>query len=750
MLLAVGMATATHGQPSSPQDDGLALRAPAPELPDALTIVLLGDSYTAGNGARDADGNRSYYGPSKCMRSADTWGEQYARSLADQGVAVTLLNRACSAATTENMLNERYLKRTEVVHHPEAETPLAPLPDAHYTEWAAGIEACQPVPNSEEFIRMNVLRDAVTLDQVRVSVTCEHWIPAQVDALNPDVDLVFFTVGGNDAKFPDVMRECLVMHAVSGCEQALAEGERFEREEFAGQLARVFDEIHARTEGNAKVVYLGYPRVELHEDAVLTSIDDGQVRRLEIGTRLGFLMEAGEAAQHAAVDAANARYGDGFVTFLDDLDDLFRGHEPDARPTVMNPDRWIAEAFETTVIDEWYHFLPAGHEAIARHVAQFGTFGAGRDAAHAGARDVAVVTDGTEASLGALAGAPSTAFAGASLSLVTVDGSQSAPQVVATGVDGTWLREWARAQLLAQATSKAAPGPLAPRWNASSQVLFVGDASRGLPDLASIWGLDPQGRLSEPAVSVVDLGPAPVVTSDDVAYRWAPHRPADALAAADAALAEAPHAWAGGQYVGHDGLSITLDARGSFSGALGGELHYTWDVDGADTAGLATDSPMLTLPAERVAEGWITVTAADVQGRTAVSHAYVGKGDGLTNDGSAACANAKTATVIESVTGTPAGARSCQPHGSTWGWGWEADVTDGATPASLTSGSEPKVLELSFELQLVPIERETRSLTVAIRRGLSGSAANSRGRVRPRELVERERGLSLLWESVVV
>ncbi|NTV38966.1 MAG: hypothetical protein HGA51_03275, partial [Demequinaceae bacterium] len=77
--------------------------------PQPLTVLLMGDSYTAGNGAR-ADGDPAYYGPEHCMRSTNTWGEQYARMLESDGYAVTLMNRACSASTSDAVLHSRSMK----------------------------------------------------------------------------------------------------------------------------------------------------------------------------------------------------------------------------------------------------------------------------------------------------------------------------------------------------------------------------------------------------------------------------------------------------------------------------------------------------------------------------------------------------------------------------------------------------------------------------------------------------------------
>ena len=81
----------------------LALAGLAPAMPAsaattrlALDVTLIGDSYSAGNGA----GN--YEGPLKCYRSPDNWGEQYADTLRDR-FTVKVVNRACSGATIDDV-----------------------------------------------------------------------------------------------------------------------------------------------------------------------------------------------------------------------------------------------------------------------------------------------------------------------------------------------------------------------------------------------------------------------------------------------------------------------------------------------------------------------------------------------------------------------------------------------------------------------------------------------------------------------
>jgi len=77
-----------------------------------LHIVSLGDSYSAGNGARNISGKKDFYGPtggpsSNCYRSHSNWEEIYRTSLIAKGYnALPLENFACSGSVTYHYANE--------------------------------------------------------------------------------------------------------------------------------------------------------------------------------------------------------------------------------------------------------------------------------------------------------------------------------------------------------------------------------------------------------------------------------------------------------------------------------------------------------------------------------------------------------------------------------------------------------------------------------------------------------------------
>lgn len=69
-----------------------------------VTLSLIGDSYTAGNGAG------LYYGPKESYRSMRNWGHVYADKLNKQGVHTTVHNLAHSGVTTDMVLKDQISK----------------------------------------------------------------------------------------------------------------------------------------------------------------------------------------------------------------------------------------------------------------------------------------------------------------------------------------------------------------------------------------------------------------------------------------------------------------------------------------------------------------------------------------------------------------------------------------------------------------------------------------------------------------
>ncbi len=76
---------------------------------EPLDIVLLGDSYSAGNGATNDAGQPDTYGPEDCYRSRVNWAEKYAAAVRAKGITVNLANHACSGGKAPDIIEPRVL-----------------------------------------------------------------------------------------------------------------------------------------------------------------------------------------------------------------------------------------------------------------------------------------------------------------------------------------------------------------------------------------------------------------------------------------------------------------------------------------------------------------------------------------------------------------------------------------------------------------------------------------------------------------
>lgn len=104
----------------------------AQEALPPLKVVHLGDSYSAGNGARTEAGERNYHGVSGCYRSPTNWGSQFVESLKDT-FSVTYVNRACSGGVIANITIDRFMK-DGVPLNDDGSCPAVEFPDEEFYE----------------------------------------------------------------------------------------------------------------------------------------------------------------------------------------------------------------------------------------------------------------------------------------------------------------------------------------------------------------------------------------------------------------------------------------------------------------------------------------------------------------------------------------------------------------------------------------------------------------------------------------
>ncbi len=687
--------------------------APATSVP--LTVVLMGDSYTAGNGARDEAGNEVYFGPERCRRSTAAWGAQYADALGRAGYDVTLLNRACSASTTDAVLHDRDMRDSRLLLYPEPEPLDAPLDDQPYLDWARTQDRCLPAPATEEYMVAAVHRDPVGDGTADVMVTCERWLHAQVDALNPDVDLVLLTVGGNDLGFPDLVRECLVLGNAGTCARQIDSASKRIDTDLSDRVTAVLREINRRTEGHAEVAYVAYPELEVNDSLTLTGLVGGAPLQIDVGARFAQMSAAALVAQRDAVERANAAAGRNEVTLVDGTAALFDGHEPDARPAVRNANRWMLEAFDSAHMDEWYHLNPSGHRALAEYVATFGAFGA--SSSGPSARDVAVMIDasgGGQAGLAEVRDAvgSSAAWAGARVSVieqrVAADGvslerrllvSGQRPDAAVTELahrpDAPWL--------------PAADVTLAARWNASSQVVWLGSSDGAGATAVPVW----TGAADNRSVRVQRLD-----------------APVGGLAAALADAAALPHAWSGGPYVvPGDALELTTVGSSDEPGTTA-----AWDIDGDGVFETRVHAGRALVSWPRGSAGWVTLQVTAADGSVALTDAWVASGAASLVD-TMPCLAGDGDAAAKSSDGRPGCGR--QPSG-TWTVG-DDEVSPPAGEGTALWGDggerhEPGSPVLAA-LSAVPMAGDERVLSSESGRTVAGSRRNATAREAMRSLM---------------
>ncbi|MGY2875611.1 lysophospholipase L1-like esterase [Marmoricola sp. URHA0025 HA25] len=652
LLLGAGFASAPVGA----ADPGTTARP--------LKIVLLGDSYSAGNGARDANGDRDYYGPKDCYRSHSNWAEQYVDHLQAEGYAVTFLNRACSGGVTDNVLHDRKMDDSGGA----ITLPLGgDVPTE--SEALAMVEDADPCnthdyPDEEYWQYSNAF-----VSGAQIFYRCTRFLKAQVDAIGADTDLVLFTIGGNDIGFSDIVTQCFVPgpRSARDCEEKVnaAYGA------LDGVHQHVLDIVDAmRGRGlreDARVVLGGYPLLAQDNGYDLT---DGIFHRYTypVADAVRLLGQAGDQAQDGIVADANVGHP-GQVIHLTGVPQLFDGHEPDGAALSRNSQRWIWELFETKIKLEWYHMNPTGHTEYASLLSQGGTYGAGAGTVGAGGDiDVVLVLD-TTGSMGSsidavrqyatsLVDQVSSATTSARFALVTYrdqpewtgdpsdypsrveqgftsDGNviKSALNTVTVAGGGDWP-ESMYSGIMAGLDLPWRPG-------VKKAVIVLADAPPHDPEPVT-------GYTADDVISrafAVDPAEVYLVDTGDAAYGGQVGQIAsttggsliDANSAADVpgalitALQTAlkkPYAWINGPYVAKVGSTLALDGSGSYA-TDGSIASYEWDFDSDGTFDQTTTTPTVSHTFSTAYSGLATLRVTDTSGRTALATTHLG----ITDDG---------------------------------------------------------------------------------------------------------------------
>ncbi len=649
---------------------GLMAAAPQAEAQAALEplkVVLLGNSYAAGNGARDDDNKRNYEGPKDCYRSPTNWASQYVEWLGTQGFAVTFVNRACSGGVIADYTRPREMdKRTATLYEPENTSELV-------LEARALADQCKSkFPGDEYYTAEYQYYDTFFGAHF---VECTRFMHSQVNAVGKDTDLVLLTGGGNDVNFAGIIEQCFApgFRDPGDCREKVTNA-RDNIDDVRLSMIDALAAIRQRGRPDTKVALVGYPFLANNDDfelvhRFLKNPWWWERDRYAAAREVRELGRLGDIAQEAAVDAANLTAGEDFVTFVN-IKDHFAGHEPKPELGTGNPDRWIYEIEHFTVLIENFHYNPEGHRQLALYLRNFGAFGAlGSSVGGEVSLDLAFVIDTTgsmgndiaavKASANAIidlleTGTRSyrvavvdyrdypgrTGFPGDYPSRLRLDFTSDADDIRAAinGLDlgfGGDFPETIWSGLMEAFALDWRPG-------VKKVALQFGDAPALNPEPVS--GLTTAdvilaSLLVDPvAVYAVDTGFAGTAIREvaEATGGAVLNAPSPSQVAAriqeilDTAIA-APTAWVGTVYYGYTGDAMTFDGSGSYD-ADGEIVSWEWDVDGDGVYEASTPGPEYTYTYPGDYSGLVALRVTDNDGLVGLATAPVDvsiDGDGI-------------------------------------------------------------------------------------------------------------------------
>lgn len=320
-----------------------------------LNVVLLGDSYSAGNGTRDYIKGEAY-----CYRSSSNWASLYVDDLKRQGVPVMFKNNACSGAKTYH-IHQDWLNRPVAVQYKLLLGNLEKNYSLTRERLGKAESACRKYGNAvATSYTINKLRYISNKKQTSVEINCKYKQDPQVNAVKKDTDLVLLTIGGNDYSFNKIVENCFVFTAIaSTCQDKIREAKDNANRYYTSSIERVLDEIYKKgSPDRTQVILLGYPLLSLDMDYHIGLIPPfynvaQEVRKIGIDFN---------NIQAQAINKYKEKYPDREVYFLNSIPSGFFGKEPHPSLLIANSENAINELFQPGLdVNEWYHPTIKGH-----------------------------------------------------------------------------------------------------------------------------------------------------------------------------------------------------------------------------------------------------------------------------------------------------------------------------------------------------------------------------------------------------
>ena len=608
-----------------------------------LSIVHLGDSYSAGNGA----GN--YHGPADCWRSGRNWGALFTSWANSQGIAASYQNHACSGGTIGDLFSSRTLPKQSPrgVSASSAEEAKAKLNSS---------DACSTRAVGDDFLSVDyhLKKNNSWWPWGRdYTYECQITIRAQADFVGPQTDLVLMTMGGNDLGFSHLMTNCFgpkipfVMdgaHAVK-CRDDIAAAKNNLPNTLNKLKENIAQLITTRMTGSttSKVMLLSYPLLSTDRAHVLNN--DGIQFDASRGIR-----ELGQLAvteQKRVIGDLETTFP-GRVKLVEDAPVAFAGHEPDPRVFTKNDYRWINEFLETEgdygsdnkvtgnfskTPSDWYHPNLIGHREMSK-LAQ--TASSTTSAQEIGPRrgnvDMAFVVnansplsrqiDQVRAAISSATDKVANETSSARFALIATDTTGRHRVAQPFTADTTTFLDAVATLDPTQATAE-------PTEEATTSLDWRSGVRRATVMVGGADSMD-EAR-STNLVPTADAGSTTqVLTIDTTAGESSQETSgshgaeASTLTVATAqvgALLDAPVATLQGPYMGKIGEKLELDARGSY--AFNGQVtQFEWDFDGdGNYDEMTTTGSTSHAYTDAVNNGFAKVRVTDSNGHQSVASA---------------------------------------------------------------------------------------------------------------------------------
>lgn len=310
--------------------------------------VQLGDSYSAGNGGGS-------YLEKTCWRSPNNYGSRVA-----QRTGATYTNAACSGGVSADILHPREIGSAKWATRTFRVPQGAVNARAQWLEQAKAASLCGSPAQSDWSYDYAISSSASLGGLYTATVKCQLTAAPQIDAVTPETDAVFLTVGGNDIGFTTIVTQCLVLRAPGSCKSTIDAADAM-IPQMKQRTKEALRAVQERSGGTADVYLLGYPHLINTASYPISSTYDA-------GAELDRLQKRGDRVQRAAMaELDREEPGQGTFTFVDVKQD-WGGYTHGLDPRVLgsNSNAWLVPVLGAgREYYEWVHPSPAGWGASA-------------------------------------------------------------------------------------------------------------------------------------------------------------------------------------------------------------------------------------------------------------------------------------------------------------------------------------------------------------------------------------------------